>query len=167
MKRTGVLFLILVLSVSLCSCRAEKPGALERINTVRESFGESLSKVSVFYSGAEEGSAGYVDDALLSAILGGGEYPSAMSGCFEYAFLCSSEISLCEVWVIECRTYSSAREVYALFEKRKKLLTSPQYENDRDVSAAQGTVLERVGKYVYFVVNEKGADILHYLKHGT
>lgn len=136
------------------------------IERVKEKYSSSLGAVALYHTEAEEGTEGYIDVGLIAAMLGDGEVPSEMQLVREYAFLCSAQVSLCEVWAVECRTYSGAREVYALFEKRKKLLTAPDYENEKDGAAAAGTVLVREGKYVFFAVNEQGDEIVEYLKSG-
>ena len=137
------------------------------IEGVRENFSDFLGAVRIYYSDAEEGREGYIDEGLIIAMLGDGEVPVELQTVREYAFLCSSQVSLGEVWAVECRTYSGARDMYNLIQKRKKLLTAPDYENEKDVAAAEGTVLVRDGKRVFFAVNEKGAEIVDYLINGT
>ncbi len=163
MRRICSFFVLAAIMLSVTSCTADEMSALEQICAVRESFSEYLGAVSVYNSGALQGEDGYADGALLCAMLGGAEYPSELHGAEEYAFLCSSQMELCEVWSIKCRTYSSAREVYGLLNNRKELLTSPDYENDRDAIAADGAELVLDGKNVYFAVNEKGQQIVSFL----
>ncbi len=162
--RLTALFLALFVALSFCSCRGEGQSMHEKITGVKKTFGSSLRAVGLYSSAAEEGYDGYIDQGLISAMLGDdGEYPAEMSGCSEYAFLCASGVEICEVWALRCRTYSYARAVYALFEKRLELLSSPDYESDSDAAAVAGAALVRDGKCVYFAVTENGAEIVGYL----
>ena len=161
--KKGIVLVLCALLV-LCSCEDIEESTRSMIDRVREKYAETLGAVSLYCSDAEEGHEGYIDEGLIAAMLGDGEVPAEMQTVEEYAFLCSAQIELCEVWAVKCRTYSEAREVYALFEKRKKLLCGPDYENPRDASAAAGAVLVREGRYVFFAVNEKGAEIVEHLR---
>ncbi len=165
MKRVIIVFLCMVLFLGSCGENTDSTRSM--IDRVRGKYSDSLGSVSIYYSDAEEGDAGYIDSALIAAMLGEGEeVPIEMQGVEEYAFLCSAKIELCEVWAVRCRTYSSAREIYSIFEKRKKLLCGPDYENLHDAGAAAGTTLLREGKHVFFAVDENGADIVRYLSCG-
>lgn len=136
------------------------------IERVKEKYSESLGAVRLYHTEAEEGCEGYIDEGLIIALLGDGEVPVEMQTVREYAFLCSAQVSLCEVWAVECRTYSGARDVYALFEKRKKLLSAPEYDNAADAEAAGGITLVREGKCVFFAVHKNGSEIVEYLRVG-
>ena len=160
MKR---IFVFILLFCLLCSCSDKEVSSIERIAQARVRFSSSLGAVWVYHSDAIEGEEGYIDSGLVGVMLGDGERPSEMSGVKRYSFLCSTGISLCEVWMLECYTYSAARDVYELFEKRKKLLTSPEYENERDNAAADGSALVREGKCVYFAVCENGDEVIGFL----
>ena len=160
MKRVIVLLFAIFL---LCSCSSEAKSPKKQISAVSERCSETLGAVSVYHSDAREGEAGYIDGDMVSAMLGEGTFPDEMSGVEEYSVICPQGMRIGEVWMLRCRTYSSAREVYELFEKRKKLITSPEYEDERDEAAAGGTVLLREGKYVYFAVCENGAQIVGFL----
>ena len=157
------IFAFITLLFLLCSCSGGEVSSIERIAEARVRFSSSLGAVRIYRSDAIEGEDGYIDGGLVGVMLGDGECPSEMSGVERYSFLCSTGISLCEVWMLECRTYSSARDVYELFEKRKKLLTSPEYEDERDKAAADGTTLVREGKYIYFAVCENATEIVRFL----
>ena len=162
-----IVALVLVCACVLCSCGevSESPqGIIER---VRGKYADSLGAVSLYYSGAEEGHDGYIDEGLIIAMLGDGGMPEEMMAVREYAFLCSARMFLGEVWAIECYTYTGAREVYALMEKRKKLLCGPDYEDARDADAAAGAALVREGKWVFFAVNAAGAEIVEYMIGGV
>ena len=163
MKRVFVLVLVIFL---LCSCSRDATSPKERIAAASERFSEALGAVSVYSSDAREGEAGYIDGDLIVAMLGEGTFPGEMSGVEEYSIICSQGMRIGEVWMLRCRTYSSARCVYELFEKRKKLITSPEYEDACDEAAARGTVLLREGKYVYFAVSENGEQIVRFLSGG-
>ena len=160
MKRLCILALVIFL---LCSCSQEATLPNERIAAASGRFSETLGAMSIYDSDAREGEAGYIDGDMIAAMLGEGSYPGEMSGVEEYSIICSQGMRIGEVWMLRCRTYSSARCVYELFEKRKKLITSPEYEDVRDEAAARGTVLLREGKYVYFAVCENGAQIVGFL----
>lgn len=158
MKR---IFAFALLVFLLCSCSGEQRSSIERIEAARGRF--SFGAVAVYRSDALEGEVGYIDSELLGVMLGDGEYPDEMAGVGRFSFLCSAEISLCEVWMLECRTYSSARAVYSLFEKRKKLICAPEYDSEQDQAASDGAVLLRDGKYVYFAVCKNGDEVVGFL----
>ena len=158
-----IVALVLVCACALCSCGEREESARSMIDRVRGEYADVLGAVSVYYSDAEEGEAGHIDEGLIAAMLGEGGVPAEMQNVEEYAFLCSAQIALCEVWAVRCRTYSGAREVYALFEKRKKLICGPDYEDPHDAGAAAGATLMRLGRFVFFAVNEKGAEIVELL----
>ena len=158
-----IVALVLVCACVLCSCEKVSESPQEIIERVRGKYADSLGAVSLYYSGAEEGQDGYIDEGLIIALLGDGGMPEEMMAVERYAFLCSARISLGEVWAVECYTYTGAREVYALFEKRRKLLCGPDYEDHGDADAAAGTALVREGKRVFFAVNAAGAEIVEYM----
>lgn len=156
----AALSIILVAAILFAGCKKNTQNTYTRLCGIMSSYSEMLPSVSVYYSRAEEGETTHIDTGMISAMLGDGkEYPTEMSGCAEYAFFCASGVYLCEVWVIECRTHTSARAVFSLFEKRQKRIMSLEYESDTDTSAANNATLVRDGRYVYFAVSTYAGQI--------
>ena len=167
MKRTQltkkIISVCLCLPLLFCSCEKKQKSTYELVYDIKERFGLDIS-VSVYTSKVYEGEDGYFDPSLVGAMLGdGGEIPYEMLECSEFSFLCADGVSICEVWVAESHTSTGAREIFSVFEKRKKLLSMLEYENDSDREAADGAVVLRDGKRVYFAACKNSDEIVSYL----
>ena len=162
-KLSKIISACLFIVMLFCSCEESGVGTYELVCEVRDTY-LSNCRVSVYTTSASEGEWGYFDPALVGAMLGdGGEMPSEILECAEISFLCSDAVSICEVWVARCHTATGARELYEIFEKRKKLLSMLEYELDSDREAADGAVAFRDGKKVYFAACENSDEIISHL----
>lgn len=149
----------------LCACKENRVDTLFELNNIKSAFSSSLTSVSVYTSKADEGEDGHIDQGLIAALLGkGGELPAEMSGIEEYSFFCASSVELCEVWVANCRTYSAARALSQLFEKRRAFLSKIDFDSESDAKAAISSQVLVQGKTVYFISAACGDDIAAYVK---
>lgn len=150
--------------VLLCSCNEARSDTEGIIKAVSESFSDCLPSTLFYTSKTEEGEDGYFDPGLVGAMLGDdGSVPRQISGCAEISFLCSNTLSVCEVWAVECYTYEGAREVLSVFEKRKKLLSSIEFENEADAKASTCAQVTRRGRYVFFAACGKSEDVMSFM----
>lgn len=157
-------FFLLTALLFLCSCNAKEVSTYAQISAVKDKFSSSLTNVRIYSSDFTEEDDGHIDPAFIAALLGDGEeIPDEIKACKEYSFLCSSELSICEAWAVECRTYSSARDVEAIFERRREVLSKQDFESESDISAVTQAKVQRCGRRVYFVAAENSAEILRYL----
>ena len=162
-----ILSVILVLLLSVTSCKKNDANPKEQILGVRDQFSDSLRSVRFYRSDALPGEAGYTDQGLIASLLGNGkDYPPEMAGVSEYAFLCASQIEICEVWAIKCRTHSSAKKIYVLLEKRKERISALNYESEYDTEAASHAHTAINGKNVYFAATKNAEQIIRYLLDG-
>ncbi len=163
-KQKACLCLFIAIFLLFCSCQKSKISTLEQIKELSESFFSPLSNIQVYSSEIKEGSSGFADRTFIAAMLGkNGEFPPEMELCLEYSFFCSQIFDICEAWAVECRTYTAARDVELLFEKRLDCLTKQDYEKESDIAAVSNAKIKRVGKRVYFIASEKAEEMLSYM----
>lgn len=163
-RRIRLFACICVFAQLLCSCKATDSDTLTELNYIKSAYSASLTAVSVYTSQAEIGDEGHVDQGLIAALLGkGGVFPPEMSAVEEYSFFCASSIEVCEVWIAKCRTYSAARALVRLFEKRKAYLSKIDFDSESDAKAAGSAQIIRRGKKVYFIAASCGDAIASYI----
>ncbi len=161
---TATLIAALLTLLSFCSCNKSSVDTYTQISEVKEKFSSSLTNVKIYSSEIEEGNDGYADRELIAAMLGGdGEFPREMDMCGQYSLFCASSLAICEVWAVECRTYTAARDIEALFERRQLYLSKQDYENASDISAVSNARTKRKGKRVYFAVTENSDEVIKFL----
>ncbi len=159
------LFLLGISLLCLCSCGEEKLSTYMRVLSAREKFSSSLSNVMVYSSLIEEGNEGYIDRELITAMLGDdGVFPKEMELCEQYSFFCASGLEICEGWIVKCRTYTAARDIEALFERRRLYLSKQDFDLDKDIAAVTSACVMREGKYVYFAATQNSDAVLEYMK---
>lgn len=163
-RRHTLPLLLLILLLFSAGCSEDVKSPYTMLAAIKEQYSQTLGKVSLFDSEAEEGTDAHLDTELVGVMLSDDDsYPAEMAGAEQYAFLCSSELSVCEVWVVKCYTNTSARDVYALFEKRGEMLSGREYDSQDDEASVKGMALKREGRYVFFAVAPNGADIVRTL----
>ncbi len=156
--------IILALILLFCSCGTENESTYTKILHVKEHFSDDLTHVQIYSSLSSEGNDGHVDRDLISALLGeDGKFPAEMDLCEQYSFFCATDLNICEVWAIKCRTYSSARDIEAVFERRRVYLSKQDYDKDSNIAAAVGAKVLRDGKNVYFAAAEHSNEILKFM----
>ncbi len=157
-------FLLLVYGMLFSSCSKQSVSTYTKICEAQKKFSIELSNVSIYSSEHSEGEAGYIDRGLIAAILGDdGVFPEAMELCEEYAFFCASSLDICEAWAVRCRTYTAARDVEALFERRREYLSKQELDSESDIAAVSSAEVVRTGKYVYFAATQNSNAILEFL----
>ena len=163
-KRLLSFVAITLLLLSVLSCKSDEKSPTEQIRSVLGRFHESLGSVRFYRSDVPIGEEGYTDQGMIASLLGNGkDYPSEMAGVSEYALLCASQMEICEVWAVKCRTNSSAKKMHALFEKRRERIGKLDYESETDTVAAKNARVAIDGKYVYFAAAEDAERIIDLL----
>ncbi len=159
-----VALLLCFFALFFCSCNRKEVSTYTQISSLKDKFSSSLENVKVYSSRMIEGEDGYIDSAFIAALLGDGEsIPAEIEACGEYSFFCASDLSICEAWAVECRTYSSARDVEAVFERRREFLSNQEFDSESDIEAAADAKVNRQGKRVYFVAAQSSEEMLRFL----
>ncbi len=133
MKRSAVLFFAILILISILpSCKSEEPDKSCREILAAVADGETGLPSGKFYSlSAPEGDEEYLSDSLVSALFGGGSYPTVGADWLDCALFLSIGNHPCELAIILCQNYDAALDTARLMNDRLSAIritkTAPEY----------------------------------------
>ena len=140
MKRSAALFFaILIFFCPLTSCAEQKapPTCREMLSAMTDAE-IGLPSGKYYSSAAPEGDSEYLSDSLVSALLGGGSYPTVAADWLDCSLFLSLGNHPCELAIILCQNHDAALDTARLLSTRlssiKLTKTSPEYAEMLDTA---------------------------------